>query len=60
MSKAYDMISESLNEIISDLEKNDGKNLKREVISKEKYETKKIFVADRKNFVEQRLEQRIL
>ncbi len=60
MSKAYDMISESLNEIISDLEKNDGKNLKREVISKEKYETKKIFVADRKNFIEQRLEQRIL
>ena len=50
MSKAYDMISESLNEIISDLEKNDGKNLKREVISKEKYETKKIFVADRKKF----------
>lgn len=60
MSKAYDMISESLNEIISDLEKNDGKNLKREVISKEKYETKKIFVSDRKNFIEQRLEQRIL
>ena len=60
MSKAYDMISESLNEIISDLEKNDGKNLKREVISKEKSETKKIFVADRKNFIEQRLEQRIL
>ena len=60
MSKAYDMISESLNEIISDLEENDGKNLKREVISKEKSETKKIFVSDRKNFVEQRLEQRIL
>ena len=60
MSKAYDMISESLNEIINDLEENDGKNLKREVISKEKSETKKIFVADRKNFIEQRLEQRIL
>ena len=30
MSKAYDLIAESLNEIITDLEKNDGKNLKRE------------------------------
>lgn len=27
MSKAYEMISESLTEIIEDLEKNDGKNL---------------------------------
>ena len=60
MSKAYDMISESLNEIIKDLEENDGKNLKREVVSKKKSETKKIFVADSKNFVEQRFEQRIL
>ena len=54
------MISESLNEIIKDLEENDGKNLKREVVSKKKSETKKIFVADSKNFVEQRFEQRIL
>ena len=30
MSKAYDLIAESLNEMITDLEKNDGKNLKRE------------------------------
>ena len=60
MSKAYDMISESLNEIIKDLEENDGKNLKREVVSKKKLETKKIIVADSKNFIEQRLEQRII
>ena len=33
MSKAYEMISESLNEIIKDLEENDGKNLKRESLS---------------------------
>ena len=33
MSKAYDMIFESLNEIINDLEENDGKNLKREVVT---------------------------
>ena len=33
MSKAYDLISESLNEIITDLEENDGKNLKRETVS---------------------------
>lgn len=36
MSKAYDMIRESLNEIISDLEETGGKNLKREVVSAEK------------------------
>ena len=35
MSKAYEMISESLNEIIKDLEENDGKNLKRESLSVE-------------------------
>ena len=33
MSKAFEMISESLNEIIEDLEKNDGKNLKRKVMT---------------------------
>ena len=32
MSKAYEMISESLNELINDLEENDGKNLKREIV----------------------------
>ena len=42
MSKAYDLISESLNEIINDLEENDGKNLKREMISIKKYETKNL------------------
>lgn len=52
MSKAYDMISESLNEIIKDLEENDGKNLKREVISKKKPEPPKIFVKDDKNLIE--------
>lgn len=38
MSKAFELISESLNEIIDDLEKNNGANLKREVltINKEK------------------------
>lgn len=36
MSKAFEMISESLNEIIDDLEKNDGKNLKREILTEEK------------------------
>lgn len=35
MSKAYEMISESLNELIYDLEVNDGKNLKREVMTAE-------------------------
>ena len=43
MSKAYDLISESLNEIINDLEENNGKNLKRETISVKKYETKNLF-----------------
>ena len=33
MSTAYEMISESLNEIIKDLEENDGKHLKRESLS---------------------------
>ena len=46
MSKAYEMISESLNEIIEDLEKNSGKNLNREILTidaeKKKF-LKKIF-----------------
>ncbi len=40
MSTAYEMISESLNEIIKDLEENDGKNLKRETLSLKMSETK--------------------
>ncbi|MBR5913736.1 MAG: hypothetical protein IKZ58_05200 [Selenomonadaceae bacterium] len=46
MSKAFEMISESLNEIIEDLEKNDGKNLKRETLSieEEKKDAKKFYV----------------
>ena len=35
VSKAYEMISESLNELIYDLEVNEGKNLKREVMTEE-------------------------
>ena len=42
MSKAYELISESLNEIIRDLEENDGKNLKREVIIKKKEESNNV------------------
>ena len=59
MSKAYEMISESLNEIIKDLEENDGKNLKREVFIKEKSEPKKIFVNDNQNFSENFIEPMI-
>lgn len=36
MSKAYELISESLNEIIEDLEKNCGKNLIRKTLTEEK------------------------
>ncbi|MBR4152790.1 MAG: hypothetical protein IKT98_07510 [Selenomonadaceae bacterium] len=59
MSKAYDMIFESLNEIINDLEENDGKNLKREVVTKEKPDTKKILIRDKQNFSEGIIEHRI-
>lgn len=59
MSKAFDMIFESLNEIIKDLEENDGKNLKREVVTKEKPEQKKILVRDTQNFSERPIESRI-
>ena len=40
MSKAYEMISESLNELINDLEEHDGKNLKREIVSTDIKEAK--------------------
>ena len=33
MSQAFEMISESLNEIIQNLEQDDGKNLKREILT---------------------------
>ena len=59
MSKAYEMISESLNEIIKDLEENVGKNLKREVMSKEKLEQKKIFLNDNQNLSENFIEPAI-
>ena len=59
MSKEYDMIFESLNEIINDLEENDGKNLKREVVTKEKPDTKKILIRDKQNFSEGIIEHRI-
>ena len=45
MSKAYEMISESLNEIIEDLEKNDGKNLRTKAkLPKQKSLRKKTFL----------------
>ncbi|MBQ9441670.1 MAG: hypothetical protein IJU55_01475 [Selenomonadaceae bacterium] len=53
MSKAYEMISESLNEIIEDLEKNGGTNLKREILSlevKDKKIPEKNFYSDEKYF----------
>ena len=40
MSKAYEMIMESLTEIVTDIENNDGQNLKREKISVEVVEPK--------------------
>jgi len=36
MSKAYELIAESLNEIIEDFEKNNGKNLNRKTLTEEK------------------------
>ena len=42
MSKAFEMISESLNEIIEDFEKNYGKNLTRETFSIKLEENKKL------------------
>ena len=59
MSKEYEIISESLNEIIKDLEENDGKNLKREVVIKEKSESKKIFLKDNQNLSENFIEPAI-
>ncbi len=54
MSKTYEMISESLNEIIQDLEENDGKNLKRETISIEKTKHAKVF--EKKSYGQKSLE----
>ena len=55
MSKAYEMIAESLNELIQELEKDDGKNLKRETLPPkklaEKVAEKKISVK-KENFLE--------
>ena len=55
MSKAYEMIAESLNELIQELEKDDGKNLKRETLPQkkpdEKVAEKKISVK-KENFLE--------
>ena len=42
MSKAYELISASLNEIISDLEENDGQNLRRDVVGTEKFAPKAV------------------
>ena len=42
MGKAYDLISESLNEMLKDLEENDGKNLRRETVSLKTSADKKI------------------
>ena len=41
MSKAYEMISESLNELIYDLEVTGSKNLKREVMTAEEIKAPK-------------------
>ncbi len=46
MSKAFEMISDSLNEIIDDLEKTGGKNLNREILEteeKQKVDVEKFF-----------------
>ena len=62
MSKAYELIYESLNEIINDLEENDGKNLKRETILIKKNESKQL--TDKKvrkiNFDEKFFEQAMM
>ncbi len=54
MSKTYEMIAESLNEIIQDLEKTGGKNLKRDIVSvknhNEKVFDKKLYVDEEKFF----------
>ncbi len=46
MSKTFEMIFDSLNEIVTDLEENDGKNLKRETLSRESSTQKKSFSQD--------------
>ena len=52
MSKAYEMIMDSLEEIIDDLQTTNGKNLKRETLSAEKSESK---IEELKNFKPARL-----
>lgn len=46
MSKSFEMIMDSLNEIITDLEENDGQNLKHEVLSREISTPKKTLSQD--------------
>lgn len=46
MSKSFEMIMDSLNEIITDLEENDGQNLKQEVLSREISTPKKTLSQD--------------
>ena len=57
MSKAYEMISESLNELIKDLEEHDGKNLKRETVSitdeDKKNPVKKYKIGSDERYIEQ-------
>ena len=55
MSKAYEMIMDSLEEIISDLETTNGKNLKRETLS---VEISTPAVAEFKKFKPARLRQK--
>ena len=51
MSKAYEMISESLNEIITDLKETGGKNLKRENLSIKSSVPKKVKIKHNEKFV---------
>lgn len=51
MSKAYEMISESLNEIITDLKETGGKNLKRENLSVKSSVPKKVKIEHNEKFV---------
>ena len=40
MSKAYELIIDSLNEIVTDIEQNDGKNLIRSQVNSDKFPVK--------------------
>ena len=57
MSKAYELISESLNEIIRDLEETDGKNLRRETLFLETSSDKKR--PDKNNLVDNKTRRSI-